>query len=111
MTSRPKQDSAQPWQCCDGLSFAIAGELVQRTPDSLDAADRSPLANAIREAFPDSSPAYWNMIARRYRELFRSLPEEEAALAISMGFSSPIAAMRAGAIRKRKYVGFTVART
>jgi hypothetical protein len=108
---KSKLDSDQPWRNSAGLTFAFASELIGHTPTCLDATDQSPLASAIREAFPDSNPIYWAMIARRFRELFKSLPEEDAALAVSMGFSSPDAAMRARVIRKRKYIGFAGVRS
>lgn len=90
----------------DGLCYAVAGELVPRQPPALDPADKSSLANAIRDAFPDSDPIYQATIARRYRELYKGLTQEEATLAVSKGYSSPSAAMRAKVIRKRKYIGF-----
>jgi hypothetical protein len=90
----------------DGLCYAIAGELLPRQPTALDRADNSPLANAIRDAFPNSDSIYWAMIARRYLELYKGLTQEEATLAVSKGYSSPSAAMRAKVIPTRKYIGF-----
>lgn len=103
-----KIDSDQPWQEIDGVSFAQASDLIRwnRAEVPLDPADQSSLARAIREQWPDADPAYWSMIANRYRMLFKGLPEEEAVHAVLKGYSSPWTAMRAGVIPKRKYIGF-----
>jgi hypothetical protein len=95
-----------PWREIGGVQYCTADKLISRAPKALCTGDQSPFANAIRQAFPNSSPFYWNMIARRYRETFKDLPEDEATLAVSQGYSSPLAAMRARVIPKRKYIGY-----
>lgn len=89
-----------------GLSFAWGQWLVLPTPKPLDPADHTPLADAIRQAFPSSNPIHWAVIARGYRELFKGLPEEDAVLAVSKHFANPGDAMRAGVISNRRFVGF-----
>jgi len=97
----------QPWQDVDGLSVAYGDDIEPRTEFPLDPSDQSPLANAIREKFPTSSPRYWASIARRYRELHEGMTEEESVAAVLKGgHSSPEDAIRSHAIRKRKYIGF-----
>jgi hypothetical protein len=89
-----------------GVSFVTASELVGRAPKRLQAAGQSPLAVAIRKQWPDAKPSYRALVERRWRELYEGLPLDDAILAVRANFSSPSAAMRAGVIKKRKYVGF-----
>jgi hypothetical protein len=105
MTNRPKRDSAQPWQEIAGLTYAVARDIVASRSKALNVADQSSLANAIRDAWPGSDPIYLKMIQRRYCEVFH-VPPAEAVVAVCAGYSSPLAAMRARVIRKRKRVGF-----
>lgn len=77
-----------------------------RAARPLDPGDRSPIACAIRRRWPNSHPGYWEDVRRRFTDLFARLPEEDAVKAIMMGFSSPFTAMRAGVIRRRRYIGY-----
>ena len=97
-----------PWREIDGVQYCTADELICRDPLSLDPADQTRLAKAIRAAFPKSHPTQWALVARRFRELYEGLTEDEAVRAVVNGYSSPSAAMRARVIRKRRYVGFGV---
>lgn len=90
----------------DGLEYSFGDEHVSRNLKPLDPADQGPLACAIRATFPKSHPTQWGLIARRFRELYKGLTEEEAVRAVELGYSSPDAAMRARVIPKRKYIGF-----
>lgn len=96
----------QPWHDVEGLSVAYGDEIECRAELPLDPTDQSPLANAIRTAYPTSSPRYWASIARRFRELFEGVTEEEAVTAVLKGYSSPVDAIRSRVIRKQKYRGF-----
>lgn len=95
-----------PWREINGVQYCTADELISRNPDTLAPADKSPLARAIRLKFRQSTPTQWAAIARRYRELYEGLTEEEAVRAVRGGHSSPAEAMRAKIIPKRKYIGF-----
>lgn len=95
-----------PWREIDGVQYCTADEIICRKPESLDPADKSPLARAIRLKFTQSHPTQWAIIARRFRELYKGLTEDEAVLAVRSGHSSPADAMRAKIIPKRKYIGF-----
>ncbi|MCW5691619.1 MAG: hypothetical protein KIT48_04580 [Pseudolabrys sp.] len=97
---------ARPIREIAGLSFGYASELVSRQPKPHDPADVSPLALAIRIRWPNSEPTYWAMVARRFRELYKDLPEQDAVKAVRAGYSSPANAMKAGVIKRRRYLGF-----
>lgn len=103
---RKKFRVSGPWREIDGLEYCTADELICRKQEPLDPADQSPLARAIRAKYPTSSPRYWALIARRFRELYKGLTEEESVRAVLKGYSSPPAAMRAFVIPTRKYIGF-----
>lgn len=94
----------------NGVSFANAAELVRHGLKSSNPAKQPCLATAIRRAFPDSDAKYRRLIARRFIEAY-DVPEDEAIKAVSMGYSSPIAAMKARVIRRRPYQGFEGERT
>jgi hypothetical protein len=100
-----KSDSDQPWHSIGGLIFAVGSDLTSRTAAALDPADQSPLASAIRATFPDSSPAYWHMIAIRYRALYCGVTEHEAVEAVLKGYASPVDAMRHRVIPRRNHFG------
>jgi hypothetical protein len=108
---KPENDSKQPWRQLGGLTYAFASDLMASRPQALSNADRSDLAKAIRRAFKTTHPIHQGLIARRFRELYSGLPEEDAVLAVSLGHSHPIDAMRAGVIRRRKRIGFIGERT
>ena len=90
----------------DGLEFSFGDEHISRDPTPLDPADEGPLACAIRATFPNSHPTQWGLIARRFRELYEGMTEDEAVAAVLNGHSSPEDAIRSRAVRKRKYIGF-----
>lgn len=104
--SKMELDSGQPWRDVEGLSVARGSDIQPCAELPLDPADQSPLANTIRVSYPKSSPRYWASIARRFRELYEGMTEEEAVAAILKGYSSPVDAIRSRSIRKRKYRGF-----
>lgn len=105
--SRNELGSARgPWREIGGVQYCTADKLICRKPESLDPADKSPLARAIRLTFRQSTPTQWAAIARRYRTLYAGLTEVEAVRAVRDGYSSPAEAMRAKIIPKRKYTGF-----
>jgi len=91
-----------------GLSVFLGSDLAARARAAipLPDTDQSPIARAVRAKWPDSHPEYWRMIVRRYTELFYRLPEEDAVHAIREGFSSPVTAMRARVIRRRRFIDF-----
>lgn len=89
----------------DGMSFSFGDEVITAKATPLDPADDSPLAVAIRTQWPDSKAAYHGMIARRYREYYKVIPEDDAVKAVRAGYSSPDHAMKAHVIKKRKYIG------
>jgi hypothetical protein len=88
------------------LDAHAASELLPHAATPLDPADRSALADAIRATFPTANPQYQGMVKRRFVELYRDLPEADAVKAVLAGYASPSAAMRAGVISKRDFVGF-----
>jgi hypothetical protein len=89
----------------DGMSFNFGDEVISAEATPLDPADDSPLAVAIRTQWPDSKAAYQGMVARRYREFYKAIPEDDAVAAVRAGYSSPDHAMKAHVIKKRKYIG------
>lgn len=76
----------------------------------LSKTDDSPIARAIRAKWPRANPVYQNDIRRRFTELY-NIPESEIVHAIRQGYSSPTAAFRAGALKRRPYLGFKRDRT
>jgi hypothetical protein len=87
------------------LSYASAAELLQRGLEPGNPASQPRLGAAIRRAFPASDAKYRGLIARRFIEAY-GVPEDEAIKAVSLGYSSPSAAMKARVIRRRPYRGF-----
>jgi len=96
---------------CGGLSYAFAADLVPLASAPLNHGEASPLTAAIRNQWPDAKPGYWRLVERRWRELYERLPMDDATYAVSRGFSSPSAAMKAGIIRARKYIGYRESRS
>lgn len=88
------------------VSWCFASEIAAKASVPLEADDQSPLAVAIRLAWPDSHPVQYAMIARRYRELYEGLTESEAVKAVRAGYSSSSAAIGDGLIEEKPYVGF-----
>jgi hypothetical protein len=88
------------------MSWAIGSDLLPHNVLPLNPADKSPLANAIRESFPDFDPRQQEIVLRAYRDCYQDFPVAEALLAIEKRFANPGDAMRAGIIPKRRFVGF-----
>jgi hypothetical protein len=105
-----KPDTKQPWHEFNGLLWIWGSDLVAAPSQSLRDADQRTLAKAIRRTFKKTHPTYQRMVQRRYVEVYR-VPVAEAVVAVIAGYSSPLAAMRAGVIRRRKRIGFIGERT
>ena len=88
-----------------GVSFAFGNELVKCAGKRFKPGNQTPLTAAIRRAFPNSDPKYLRLIERRFTEAY-GVPEDEAIKAVSLGYSSPSAAMNARVIKRRPYLGF-----
>jgi hypothetical protein len=95
-----------------GLVVFFGSDPPRKTEPSkkLSKTDDSPIARAIRAKWPDAHPVYQADIRRRFTESY-TIPEAEILHAIHQGFSSPATAMRAGAIKRRRYRGFRGDRT
>lgn len=85
-----------------GADLAAQARAAIPLPDT----DQSPIARAVRRAWPDSDKFYWRLVVRRYTELFARLPEDDAVRAITAGHSSPFDAMHRRVIKRRRYIGF-----
>ncbi|HEX3988369.1 MAG TPA: hypothetical protein VHZ30_02990 [Verrucomicrobiae bacterium] len=91
------------------INAQCGGEITPKRPptrESLVDPMTAPIMAAVTKAWPNAAADYQNTIFRRFTELHKELPVEDAIKAIRAGYSSPGAAMRAGVIHKRSYQGF-----